>query len=220
MAPTNLAWAPGPSRPRLDRGALHVWRADLAPPGNELQSLLSADEQERGERFRHSRDGQLWMCSRGVLRALLGRYLGVDPTGLRFTAGAHGKPALLGSQTCFNLSHSGDLALYAFSDAGAVGVDVELPRRSIKEVALATRAFGQADAQHLSALDPADREREFLRLWTRREAELKCAGSGIGGADSARPGAAWTTELDVGPRSAGAVATRQPPASLHCWDWT
>jgi 4'-phosphopantetheinyl transferase len=220
MAPTNLAWAPGPSHPRLDQGALHVWRAELAAIGDELQSLLSADERARGERFRDIRDGRLWMCSRGVLRALLGRYLGIDPTGLRFTAGAHGKPALLESQLRFNLSHSGGVALYAFSETGAVGVDVEISSRSINEIALARRAFGEADGNRLAGFDPARRASEFLRLWTRREAELKCAGSGIGGADSARPRAVWTAELEVGARSASAVATEQPPASLHCRDWT
>lgn len=79
------------------------------------------------------------------------------------------------------MSHSGELALYAFSTAGAVGVDLETARRPIDEVAIAARLFREADAQRLQSLAPRARRREFLRLWTRYEAELKCRGLGIGG---------------------------------------
>ena len=53
------------------------------------------------------------------------------------------------------MSHSGRLALYAFSDAGAVGVDVEVARRPIDELAIAARTLGATEAQRLEALDPA-----------------------------------------------------------------
>ena len=61
-------------------------------------------------------------------------YLGLDPRALEFSRGEHGKPMLATPGTGplqFNLSHSGDLALYAVSDAGAVGIDVEVRRRRV-----------------------------------------------------------------------------------------
>jgi hypothetical protein len=54
----------------------------------------------------------------------------------------------------------------------------------------------------------------------RHEAELKCRGTGIGGATAERGGwAPWIAELDVAPRAAGAVALERAPGELCCWDW-
>jgi 4'-phosphopantetheinyl transferase len=213
-----------------------VWRADLAELADDLGELLSPAERTRAERFAHERDRLLWTRAHGVLRQLLGRYLERDPRALSFTTVAHGKPALLDDPPrspatsrriaarpaglSFNLSHSGHLALYAFSAIGPVGVDVEVARRPIDELAIAARAFNPAQVRRLAVLDPLTREREFRRAWVRHEAALKCRGTGIGGAaGQASGGEPWIAELDLGPRAAGAVAVGRPPRELRCWDW-
>lgn len=213
-------WAPGPERPTLADGAVHVWRADLHSVSDDLGDLLCAEERARAERFPRERERMLWSRSRGVLRTLLGRYLGVDARELRFRVGEHGKPALAGAQISFNLSHSDDLALYAFAATAAVGVDVERPTRSFDMLAVAARMFSQREAEHLRDLPEHQRQRAFLRAWTRHEAELKCSGVGIGGARTvaARP-APWLAELDVGPHAAGAVAVAAQPRELRRWIW-
>jgi 4'-phosphopantetheinyl transferase len=219
----DVVWAPGPSRPLLVDGALHVWRADLKEVPEDLGNLLCTEERERAERMVDERNGELWRRSRGLLRALLGRYLQRDPSSLRFSTGEHGKPALAddASPTVdFNMSHSGQLALYAFSAAGAVGVDVEVARRPADEVAIAARVLGASEAARLQALDPAARRREFLRAWTRYEAELKCLGIGIGGTDGVIEGTRpWVAYLEPGQGAAGAVAAARPPRELRCWGW-
>lgn len=238
-ATAEHTWAPGPPRPLLADGSVHVWRADLAAVAGDVEELLCGEERARARRMANERDGELWRRSRGLLRALLGRYLQRDPRSLRFAAGEHGKPALAreagGSpparprasadpasrrELSFNLSHSGGLALYAFSDAGAVGVDVEVARRPIDELAIAARALGAAQARRLRALDPAARRREFLRAWARDEAELKCLGLGVGGAPADAGGRGlWVAELELGPGAAAAVAAERPARELRCWEW-
>ena len=85
---------------------------------------------------------------------------------------------------------------------------------------MAERTFGPEQARRLEALDAKSREREFLRLWVRQEAELKWHGTGIG-----RPAAVaaaskpWIAELAIGDRAAAAVAADAPPRELRCWDW-
>jgi len=244
-------WTPGPHQPRLAEGAVHVWRVDLDAVADDLGELLSSEERERAERLLGERERGRWMRSRGLLRRLLGSYLRTDPSALRFTTGANGKPALLDDshrsaggpsssratspRAHFNLSHSDRLALYAFSRSGSVGVDIEIARRMTKEVAIAARAFGPQEARRLAELDPATREREFLRAWVRHEARLKCSGTGIGGAASgtgiggagigavhgapAGAGEPWIAELDVGSGAAGAVALEREPRELRRWDW-
>jgi 4'-phosphopantetheinyl transferase len=235
---TRHAWAPGPLRPLLAEHAVHVWRADLSTVSEDLAELLCDDERARAERFASARDAERWRRSRGLLRALLGRYLQREPGSLRFTAGQHGKPALAGdvavsfaqperkpaaafveAQLHFNMSHSGQLALYAFSRAGAVGVDVEVWRRPIDEVAVAARALGTATAERLRALEQPARRREFLAAWSRHEAQLKCLGVGIGGAEAGEDHGLWLVELEIGPDVAAAVAAEHPARELRRWDW-
>jgi 4'-phosphopantetheinyl transferase len=241
-------WAPGPAEPRLERGALHVWRADLRAVDDALCALLSSDERARGARFAREPDGLLWGRSRGVLRTLLGRYQRADPAALALVSARYGKPRLdeapsshVGAsegdsadpppELHFNLSHSRHLALYAFSATAPVGVDVQLARQDTvaqrtDRVALAARTFGAEQARQLEALEPALREQEFLRLWTRYEAELKRRGTGIAGAreepatspSAGAPSAVY--ELDVGPEAAAAVALERPAGELRCWSWT
>lgn len=224
------AWAPGPLCPRLADGAVHVWRADLADVSEKLAGLLSGDERARAARLVDTRRGELWRRSRGLLRTLLGRYLARDPSSLRFALGAHGKPVLVfdgEDSLSFNMSHSGSTALYAFTGAGEIGVDVETARRRIDEVAVARRALGRTTTARLEGLDPGTRRREFLRAWARHEAALKCLGVGIGGAGIGEPRAdaggpeLWVSELELGDLdAAAAVATDGQARGLRCWRWT
>jgi 4'-phosphopantetheinyl transferase len=236
LSTVDRPWTSGPLHPLVAEDAVHVWRADLTTVPGDLIGLLCVEERARADRFLSDGARQRWMSSRGVLRALLGGYTGTDPGALRFTVGPHGKPALLNgdarstsapasgsadpARPAFNLSHSGAIALYAFTATGSVGVDVELTRGPIEEVALAGRALGHAEARRLEGVDPATRRREFLRAWVRHEAVLKCRGTGIGGTDGAPSGdAPWVVELDMGARATAAVALERPPHDLRCWDW-
>jgi 4'-phosphopantetheinyl transferase len=235
----EVCWASGPERPRLDVGVVDVWRADLTAAREGLDALLSDEERARAARMPNERARGMWTRSRGVLRALLARYLGADtdPAALQFAAGAHGKPALAGQSSRgstvegarparvermqFNLSHSGELALYAFAAGLAVGIDVELDRRPIDEVGIASRTFGAAEASRLRALDPRTRRHEFLRAWVRHEARLKCLGVGISGEGTVSSRSSpWIAELAIGPDAAGAVAVEVAPRALRCWDWS
>ena len=230
------AWASGPLRPSLAHGAVHVWRADLAAVSPELGELLCRQEHARAERILNRHDGELWRRARGLLRTLLGRYLRLEASSLRFTLGEHGKPALLldgdGSSAdrqpapvnpdvlAFNMSHSGELALYALSRVGAVGIDVEVGHRPIDAVAIASRMLGPEQAQRLQALDPEVRQREFLRAWVCYEAKLKCLGVGIGSSRGAAVGPEpWVAEIELGPNAAAAVAAEHPARELRLCDW-
>jgi 4'-phosphopantetheinyl transferase len=229
------SWTPGPREPVLEPLAIHVWRVDLSATGEQAVCALSAHERERAQRIVGPREQRLWSRSRGVLRDLLGRYLKADPGSLELAVGAHGKPRLGGRWSedglHFNLSHSGELALYAFTACGAIGADVEVlrePSRGVREhrAALATRVFGAEAAERLGELPPELREREFLRLWTRHEAELKRRGAGIGAASAEEQGVGeahakpWIVELNVGRLAVAALASECDRASeLRLWEW-
>src|SRR5579859_7358859 len=126
----------GPSERLILRDTdVHLWRVALDMPDEQrdlLAGTLSEDEHVRAARLHFARDRRRFVAARGILRALLGAYLGIEPRLLQFTYGAHGKPALAPTHgevwLSFNLAHSDELALYALARRRPVGVDVERMR--------------------------------------------------------------------------------------------
>jgi 4'-phosphopantetheinyl transferase len=168
----------------LPANEVHVWRVDLAqvaPAEHRWEPILSADERTRAARFHFSRDRQRYTATRGLLRTILAGYLASDPKELAFRYSKAGKPSLDSGndEVEFNISHSGEVALLAFTRGRALGVDVEQIRENFDHEAIAGRFFSRQEQQQLAALPPAERYSGFFRCWTRKEAYIKAEGTGL-----------------------------------------
>jgi 4'-phosphopantetheinyl transferase len=157
-----------------------VWSVRTAAPTSVIghfEQVLSPDERDRAARFRfpHLRDS--FILARGCLRLLLGRYLNVSPAGIQFRYGAKGKPSIDGVD--FNMSHSGGLAVFAFTRGCELGVDVEKMRPLDDMQNIANRFFCREEAMELMSLPPEQREHAFFLCWTRKEAYIKAVGDGL-----------------------------------------
>lgn len=173
-------WGPAPQLSRLLPGEVHVWCASLAAPGlQRLGALLSMDERDRAVRFRFDTDRHRFVARRGLLRAILGRYLGLDPGSLCFTYGMNGKPDLHGLPLQFNASTSAGRAVYAVCLDRCVGIDLE-QNRSMPDLEQIVRSFFfAAEREAFLALEPGLRRDAFFRCWTRKEALMKAHGDGV-----------------------------------------
>jgi len=226
---------------------VHVWRArlDLSPARlGELERVLSADERERAARFRRDVHRWRYTAGRGILRVLLARYLTVSPQEPRFAYGPHGRPELAeplaGSGIRFNVSHSEDLALYAFAVGRDVGIDVEAIREDMETLPLAKRFFAPGEAAILASLPESIRAEAFFTCWTRKEAFIKARGDGLSlpldefevtlspgepamlrttrwdPADAAR----WSMiELYPAPGFKAALVAAGPLGEIRCFEW-
>jgi 4'-phosphopantetheinyl transferase len=150
---------------------------------HRFERSLSSDEKARANRFHFLRDRNSFVATRGVLRELLGRYVGRAPAGLRFDYGPQGKPSL-GTESHentvqFNVSHSHGLALLAFARGRNLGVDVELIRPEFAADEIADRYFSPQEAMELRGLSPSLRVEAFFLCWTRKEAYIKARGEGL-----------------------------------------
>lgn len=164
----------------------HVWCASLDVSTEELSHyslLLSRDEIERAERFYFEKDRTHFIIGRGLLRILLACYLEIEPAQIEIVYGPHGKPAVksgLGDKTLeFNLSHSKDLALYAFNWNHRVGIDVEymIPMADMDN--FAEQYFTPRESVRINSLSGKQKEDAFFKTWTCKEAFLKANGSGL-----------------------------------------
>jgi 4'-phosphopantetheinyl transferase len=150
---------------------------------SELARCLSDDEQLRASRFVFERDRSRFIVGRTHLRKLLASRLGVQPGAVEFVYGRHGKPALsrrlADSRLHFNVAHSKDVAIYAFSHEREIGVDIEAVRDMDDTDEIAARYFSQCENDAYRALEPSERALGFFNCWTRKEAFVKAIGDGL-----------------------------------------
>ena len=167
----------------LEPGIVHVWRANLEAQrahADRLKAFLSSDELVRAGRFRFERDRLHYTVGRGLLRLLLGRYLGRSPGGLSFTYSLRAKPCLPSPETlAFNLSHSGGVALYAFAHCSELGIDVENDNPEVQQEEIARNFFTPEEGRFIFQGPSDNRSERFFFLWSRKEAYVKARGEGL-----------------------------------------
>jgi len=162
---------------------IHVWTLRIAASNSEVahfEGVLDLEEKERAARFHFDHLRRSFVITRGVLRCLLGRYVGIHPSAILFQYGLKGKPALPSAANLeFNASHSGDVAAFAFTTGCQIGIDVERIRQVIEAEQIASRFFCPEEAAEVLSLPPGKRERAFFSCWTRKEAYIKATGDGL-----------------------------------------
>jgi 4'-phosphopantetheinyl transferase len=164
----------------VDHG-VDLWHISLdCSPDGASTALLDLHERGRVERLRFDRDRRRYVVAHAATRAILGRYLEVDPAQLRFSRAAKGKPAIVDSHRPieFNLTHSGERAIVAVTTSRSVGVDLEQVRPDLLDARIARR-FADPEAVRLAETDADDRAGRFTMLWTRKEALAKAFGGSI-----------------------------------------
>jgi 4'-phosphopantetheinyl transferase len=171
-------------------GPVHVWFApeallDDAEVAARLETLLAPDERARRERMAHESGRRQQLLARAMQREVLSYYEpSIAPREWRFERSAGGRPALApafaASGLNFNVAHTAGMAVIAVGRVPRVGVDVEASNKRVP-LPVARRYFSPREAAALDALPPEAQPRQFLRLWTLKEAYLKAMGEGLSG---------------------------------------
>lgn len=167
--------------PPAEAATVHVWWIDLtAGDAKLIFDALSVEETARAARFGDPDVGLRWAHSRFAVRAILANCIGCTLRDVAFVHNVFGKPALAGAPGIhFNLSHSGDVAAFAVTRHGAIGVDVEVQRENIDVLGLSAHFFAADEADALRKLPQTERTRAFYRCWTRKESFVKALGIGL-----------------------------------------
>ena len=243
----NGRWKPPPATLALADDEVHVWRISLNQPQSviaDLRTYLEAAELERAARYFFDKDRYQYIIGRGVLRLLLGRYLGQPAAGIRFQYTGYNKPFLDPSfapfNLHFNLSHSGKVALLAFARHHEVGVDVELIRTDMEHSDISENFFSPYEVSVLRSVSSTEQPLVFFNCWTRKEAYIKAQGQGLSLAldsfdvtmrpdeptkllairDQPDDAAAWTLmALHPGVGYVGALAIRAHGLRYQLWEW-
>jgi 4'-phosphopantetheinyl transferase len=193
---------------------LALWLCPLGVmPVLGRQAWLDAKEAARARRFMHEVHRRRYVAAHVALRERLGAFASRLPAEIPLAVDALDKPFVADDAALqFNLSHSDDWALLGIARGAPMGVDIEC-RRPVEDAhALARRHFTPQEQQAVqAAAEGAERDRVFLRVWTRKEACLKALGLGL------RLG---PSSFEVGADSGLAIATLmapQGPVQVEVW---
>lgn len=105
-----------------------------------------------------------------------------NPIDVEIELDEFGKPRLAPvhrSGLAFNLAHSGERAIYAFSEVHEVGVDLEDLDHVSRVADLACSIGCEEEQKWLETRVAPERPIALLRMWTAKEAFLKGIGTGL-----------------------------------------
>jgi 4'-phosphopantetheinyl transferase len=170
----------------LPDGKVHLWQAftiDWLSSIEELQDLLSSIEIDRARRFHFEWDKLRYVVAHGLLRMLISSYMNIPAHRIRFRGGPFGKPELHGNQRApsfsFNISHSHELTVFAFSSYQRIGVDVEYVRPLPDFEEIVNAYFHPNEREALRGFPLQARQTAFFDCWTKKEAFVKATGEGL-----------------------------------------
>ncbi|KAJ4893364.1 4'-phosphopantetheinyl transferase superfamily [Raphanus sativus] len=158
--------------------------------------FLSPIEKDRVDQMRGDELKKNALLARTLVRTTIARYQtnkAVDPGSLMFKKNMYGKPEV-DWQNCknynvqplhFNISHTDSLIACGVTVHAPVGIDVEDKERKIKHdvLAFAKRFYTTDEVNFLATiLDPEAQRKEFIKLWTLKEAYVKALGKGFSAA--------------------------------------
>lgn len=173
----------------LEPHTVHLWGIELEGSPRCIERCLGwldETERQRATRFVREQDRQHYVLAHGGLRAILSRYLEVNPCEVSLGRAEAGKPFVTRdagkhSALTFNLSHAHNRSLIAVSKAQEVGIDLEWVRSKVDVLNLSERYFAPSEHTVIMQTTEAQRTIIFFRYWVVKEAVLKAQGIGLRG---------------------------------------
>lgn len=166
----------------LNADEVHLWLFYIPKQKENINyffSLLTKDEKDRTNQYRFNKQNEEFLITRGALRQLLAMYLQKKPESIELNYNQWGKPFLPDKSALhFNVSHSGDYALLAFTRSGEVGIDIEIMKKDLEFEGIVETIFSDMELFLWDSLTSDKKVDYFYNVWVAREAFLKALGKG------------------------------------------
>ena len=147
--------------------------------------LMDEERKTLCDKLKFEEDKYRCIAADHLARCVLSEKSGIPPERISFGKNKNGKPEFINGRGHFNISHSGKYLVLAFNENREVGIDIEF----IKPVktGMITRVCSDDELSFVLAKNiiPAERIDDinilnrFFKVWTYKEAFLKCIGIGI-----------------------------------------
>ena len=158
----------------------YIYIASVLPDEDKWHGLRNWISEEAYRELSHIKNERVRffrLVGESLVRYVLKDRWNIAPSSYQIVRQAKGKPYLKGeSELFFNISHSGNYLVCAFSDR-EVGVDIE--KRKEARMKVANRFFHPVEVENLMQEDQEGRDRLFYDLWAIKESFLKYIGTGL-----------------------------------------
>ncbi len=141
--------------------------------------LLNQDEIERANKFRIKNKYKSYITTRIILKLLLQYYTNKKQHTIHLYKNSYGKPYVKDSNLYFNISHTVDMSLIAFSKTNEIGIDLESTQCNSTIIDISTKYFTKREKLWIKNLPKNKKTEGFLYCWVRKEAYIKALGLGL-----------------------------------------
>ena len=218
----------------LDFGEVAIWGLDISEidyEADQYNGLLSNEEFIKITRLKNKRSRVRSLIARAGLRILSGAYLNKNPKKIIFKKLRNGKPIIDSNKFYFNLSHSANWIVWAFSISGKVGIDLEYVRKNVEYEKIAERYFHLCERKKLNQSN--DPKKLFFDIWAAKESLVKASGEGVfagikdikipidhdGIPSNLRVGDFFLKRVEAGSRYACSLSSEVPILKQPCYDF-
>lgn len=136
---------------------------------DEMYRLMSLERQHKADSYKNEKDRHLCILADYISRKMISEETGIDIGDAIINTDEMGKPYTDG--IFFNYSHSGD-KVAACIGSQPVGIDIE--RITDRSMRAAVRFATDKEQEFIG-----DSIRNYLHIWTLKEAYFKCIGTGL-----------------------------------------
>lgn len=137
--------------------------------------LVSVDRKSKIIYYKKDSDILLSLISEIIVRQQCIKYLNCNNKDIYFRKNKYGKPYLDNNHLFFNISHSNETLVVAFSDK-EIGVDIE--KIGFCNFNIANRCFCENEYNYIVSKFK-DKDVRFFDIWTKKEAYIKYLGIGL-----------------------------------------
>ncbi len=178
----NPAWGTLHSNISIHPSNVQIHKCFIPNYLNQIDSfleLLDEAELKRASKYHQKKDSQRFIIARGMLKFIASQYLGIPAAMVKIEVGNNKKPfidAILSNRLEYNISHSGNWILLAFS-LDSIGVDVEQILPSFEFEPLLPGCFSLSEQEKIQSAP--DARSKFYLFWTRKESYVKAIAKGL-----------------------------------------
>ena len=145
---------------------MRIYLACIRDVKPEHINMIDPRRKEKAERYRFEDDKKRCVLGGLLMRDFLGD--------TRIYENENGKP-VAENGICFNLSHSGEYVLFTVGEE-QIGCDIEM-LKTVPFEKMGKIVFCENEMNKIKS--SPDKPGEFFKLWTKKEALLKCMGEGF-----------------------------------------
>lgn len=149
-------------------------KSNIAVNYDAFKKEIEPTKLQRIYRVRDEEKQKTLILSDHLARYAIAKHCNIKTYEIEFYYNSLGKPFAKGLDVYFSVSHSGDYVVVAVSDK-PVGIDIE----TLREVKANTVKRVCCENEIECINNAHDKNAEFLKIWTKKEAYFKSVGCGI-----------------------------------------